>query len=133
MMELVAAAGAGALVTISAAVQHANTVWFKGPGFVLTDRAAPLPRDGFAGRAARALQNNMESAGMYVPVALALALSGGLNQATSFAALTYLAARVVFTLSYWGKINMLRSAAWGVGMASITATVIFGVLDLISV
>jgi uncharacterized MAPEG superfamily protein len=110
---------AGTLVFISAAVQHLNTIGSKGLAFVFTDRAAPLDRAGFAGRAARTLQNNLESAGMVVPAATLLILTGAQNAFIAGAALTYAAARIGFTLSYWAGINKLRSFFWGVGMAMI--------------
>ena len=67
MFASIALLTAGALVFVSAAVQHLNTVGSKGLAFVFTDRASPLSREGFAGRAARTLQNNLESAAMVVP------------------------------------------------------------------
>ncbi|WP_297106118.1 MAPEG family protein [uncultured Devosia sp.] len=110
---------AGLLVFVSAAVQHLNTVGSKGLAFIFTDRAAPLSREGFAGRAARTLQNNLESAGMVVPAATILAVLGVSNALVTGAALVYAAARIGFTLSYWAGISKLRSLFWGVGMGSI--------------
>ena len=110
---------AGALVFVSAAVQHLNTVGSKGLAFVFTDRATPLSREGFAGRAARTLQNNLESAAMVVPALATLVALGASNPVVEAAAAIYVAARVVFTASYWAGVNALRSASWGIGMAMI--------------
>jgi uncharacterized MAPEG superfamily protein len=127
MYASIALLTAGALVFVSAAVQHLNTIGSKGLGFVFTDRAAPLARDGFAGRAARTLQNNLESAGMVAPAAAILLAFGTESMVVVAAALLYAAARIGFTLSYWAGINKLRSAFWGLGMASIAVmTVIAG-------
>lgn len=119
MFASIALLTAGALVFVSAAVQHLNTLGSKGLAFVFTDRAAPLSREGFAGRAARTLQNNLESAAMVVPAALTLLMTGAESVVISGAAVIYMTARVGFTLSYWSGINRLRSLFWGVGMAMI--------------
>lgn len=110
---------AGALVFLSAAVQHLNTLRSRGLGFVFTDRSAPLSRDGFAGRAARTLQNNLESAGMLLPAATVLMINGVDGPLPALAAVSYCVARVGFTLSYWTGMNRPRSTFWGLGMAAI--------------
>src|SRR5690606_28344570 len=116
MYASIALLTAGTLVFVSAAVQHLNTVGSKGLAFVFTDRAAPLDRVGFSGRAARTLQNNLESAGMIVPVATLLLVTSTDNAVVSVAAIAYSLARVGFTLSYWTGINKMRSMFWGIGM-----------------
>lgn len=121
MFELLAILVAGLLVFLSATMQHANTVSTRGLGFVFTDRSTPLAREGFAGRAARTLQNNLESAGMFVPGAAIIALGNHATLASSVAAGTYMAARLGFTLSYWSGASRPRSFFWGIGMASIAA------------
>ena len=124
MTASIALLTAGALVFVSAAVQHLNTIGSKGLAFVFTDRAAPLSRDGFAGRAARTLQNNLESAGMVVPAAMVLLVLGVSNPIVVGAALIYAAARVGFTLAYWAGVNKARSFFWGLGMAMIAVLTI---------
>ncbi|GGF47100.1 hypothetical protein GCM10011321_41890 [Youhaiella tibetensis] len=121
----------GALVFISAAVQHLNTISARGLSFVFTDRAVPLSREGFAGRAARTLQNNLESAGMVLPVALVLLVNGVDNALTLLAALAYAAVRIGFTLSYWTGINRLRSFFWGLGMTMIAVLTIQAALLIV--
>lgn len=128
MNASIALLAAGALVFVSAAVQHLNTIGSKGLAFVFTDRATPLSRDGFAGRAARTLQNNLESAGMVLPPAVALMVLGVDSVVVTGAALIYAAARVGFTLSYWSGLNKPRSFFWGVGMAMIALLTIQAVL-----
>lgn len=110
---------AGALVFVSATVQHLNTVGSKGLAFVMTDRSTPLSREGVAGRLARTLQNNLESTGMVVPAAAVLLATGTDGPVVAGAALIYCAARVGFTISYWTGVSAMRSLFWGIGMASI--------------
>ncbi len=113
---------AGGLVFVSAAVQHLNTVSTRGLGFVFTDRTAPLSRDGFAGRAARTLQNNLESAGMMAPGATLLLVLGDPSGIDGMIALAYAIVRSGFSISYWFGRNRLRSAFWGIGMGLIAVT-----------
>lgn len=128
MTASIALLTAGALVFISAAVQHLNTIGSKGLAFVFTDRATPLSRDGFAGRAARTLQNNLESAGMVAPAAMVLLVLGVSNPIVVGAALIYAGARVGFTLAYWAGVNKARSFFWGLGMAMIAVLTIQAML-----
>jgi uncharacterized MAPEG superfamily protein len=113
---------AGALVFLAAAVQHLNTVTANGIAFAFTDRSTPLSREGFAGRAARTVQNNLESAAMFTPPAILLLVTGAETPLTAAAAGTYIAARIAFTLAYWSARNRLRSASWGLSIAAIAVT-----------
>lgn len=127
MTPLVAALAAGLLVAVSAVAQHFNTVFSKGPGFVLTDRSESLSPSGFAGRASRTLQNNLESAGMVVPLVLVIAVLGVQGPIPALAASVYAAARVGFTLAYWANISLLRSIFWAIGMLMIAILGVFAV------
>jgi uncharacterized MAPEG superfamily protein len=123
---------AGALVFASAAIQHLNTVSSRGVGFIFTDRATPLDREGFAGRAARTLQNNLESMGMVTPAGLVLLLADADGMVVTGAALVYALTRTGFTLSYWAGINKMRSLFWGIGMAMIAVLTINAMLVVVT-
>lgn len=122
---------ASALVFLSAAIQHLNTIFGKGLEFVISDRSAPLAREGFAGRAARTLQNNLESAAMFIPPALLLVMSSSEAGVVHAAAGIYAVARIGFTLAYWSGLNPLRTLFWAIGMASIAITTASAVLAVI--
>jgi len=110
---------AGALVWISAIGQHVGNLTNVGAKWVMSDRSQAISSEGFIGRSARTLRNNVESGAMYIPVAV-MALF--LHQSASITAVTagvYATARVIFTLCYWLKINSLRSLSWLVGMICI--------------
>jgi len=110
---------AGALVWLSAIVQHIGNLTGIGAQWVMSDRSQAVRDDGFVGRSARTLRNNLESCAMYVPSALTVSV---LHQSSSLVAVTagvYAAARAIFTLCYWLKINSLRSLSWLVGMICI--------------
>lgn len=115
-MEITSAIFASALVFLAVLVQHMNNVVGKGVAYVLSSRAEPPPSDGFAGRATRTLQNNLESCAMYAPVALVIVVLHKETTLTYLAALVYMLARVTFDLCYWFAVPGLRSTAWLTGM-----------------
>ena len=115
-MELASAVFACALVFLAVLVQHVTNISRKGVGYVLSSRSEPPASDGFAGRAARTVQNNLESCAMYAPVALALVVLHKESTLSYWAAASYIAARGVFDLCYWFRVEGLRSAAWFGGM-----------------
>jgi uncharacterized MAPEG superfamily protein len=113
---------AGALVWLSAIAQHFGNLSGIGAKWVMSDRSQAVRDDGFVGRSARTLRNNLESGAMYVPSALTVFV---LHQSSSVIAVTaavYAAARAIFTLCYWLKINSLRSLSWLVGMICVAVT-----------
>jgi hypothetical protein len=61
---------AGALVWISAIGQHVGNLLGVGAKWVMSDRSQSVGSDGFIGRSARTLRNNVESGAMYAPVAV---------------------------------------------------------------
>jgi uncharacterized MAPEG superfamily protein len=120
-MELMSAVLASALVLVGVLVQHFTNISRNGVSYVLSSRSEPPASDGFAGRAARTVQNNLESCAMYAPVALAIVVLQKQSALSHWAALIYVAARVVFDLCYWFKVEGLRSMAW---LTGIVATVV---------
>ena len=126
-MELMSAVFSLALVFVAVLVQHLTNVSRKGVGYVLSSRSEPPAADGFAGRATRTLQNNIESCAMYAPVALAIVVLHEGSNLSYYAALIDIVARAVFAFCYWFKVAGLRSTAWLAGMIC-TAIMIVGVL-----
>ena len=76
---------AGALVWLSANVQHIGNLSGIGAKWVMSDRSQAVRDDGFVGRSARTLRNNLESCAMYVPSALTVFV---LYQSSSVIAVT---------------------------------------------
>ena len=115
---------AGVLVWISAIAQHVNNLAAHGAVWVASDRSQPISDDGFTGRSTRALRNNLESAAMYVPIALvALALHRS-SVIVTWVPVVYMVVRTTFTLGYWLKINAVRSLSWLIGMICIAVLAI---------
>jgi uncharacterized MAPEG superfamily protein len=110
---------AGALVWISAIAQHVNNLTVHGAKWVASDRTQPIVDDGFTGRSTRALRNNLESAAMYVPVALVAFFLHPASAIVTWVPPIYMVVRTTFTLGYWLKINPLRSLSWLIGMICI--------------
>ena len=114
---------AGALVWLSAIAQHIGNLIGVGAKWVMSDRSQSVPDDGFVGRSARTLRNNLESCAMYVPVAVMALVLHPSSSVTAATAGVYAVTRVIFTLCYWLKINALRSLSWLVGMICIAVMV----------
>lgn len=119
MNEYFAISGMSLLVVTSVLVQHINTVWLNGASFVLTDRSKPLGSEGLTGRSARALQNNIESAVMFIPLAFIVIALGASTETTILVSQVYLGARIGFSFSYWLKQSFMRSSFWVVSMLCI--------------
>ena len=112
---------AAALVWVSAVAQHIQNLKVQGAGWVTSDRSQPVADDGFIGRSARTLRNNVESALMYVPVALVAAVLHHGSGISLWVPAIYMTVRTTFTLFYWLKLNQLRSLSWLIGMICILA------------
>ena len=115
-IEIASVTFAAFLVWASAFIQHFANVGKRGPAYVMSDRSVAPDMAGFFGRATRTLSNNIESGLMYAPVTLVVVGLGATGDLSRYAACAYIAARAVFSISYWLKIPMIRSFAWLAGM-----------------
>jgi uncharacterized MAPEG superfamily protein len=77
---------------------------------------------GWVGRAQRAHWNALENLVPFAVIAIAVQLAGASTEISRFAALTFLAARVVHGLTYVAGIPVVRTLAWNVGFAATLAT-----------
>jgi uncharacterized MAPEG superfamily protein len=132
VLELTSVLLAASLVWVSATVQHMTNVIKRGSSYVMSDRAVAPNMEGFFGRASRTLSNNMESALMYIPPVLVLVILGRTNATTHAVAAVYMAARCVFSLSYWLRISPIRSLAWFTGMICCATAVVYAIAALAS-
>ena len=129
-IEAISVVFAALLVWLSALVQHFSNVSQRGPQYVVSDRSVSPPMEGFFGRATRTLANNIESALMWAPPVIVLLLLHRTTWASQLSAETYIAARVVFALSYWFKIPVVRSLAWLVGMICCGAVAVLAIVPI---
>ena len=129
-IEAISVVFAALLVWLSALVQHFSNVSQRGPQYVVSDRSVSPPMEGFFGRATRTLANNIESALMWAPPVIVLLLLHRTTWASQLSAETYIAARVVFALSYWFKIPVIRSLAWFVGMICCGAVAVLAIVPI---
>lgn len=129
-IEAISVVFAALLVWLSALVQHFSNVFQRGPQYVVSDRSVSPPLEGFFGRATRTLANNIESALMWAPPVVVILMLHRTTWASQLSAETYIAARVVFALSYWFKIPVVRSLAWFVGMICCGAVAVMSVVSI---
>ena len=128
--EAISVVFAAALVWLSVMVQHMGNTLLRGTAYVIGDRSVPPPQEGFFGRSTRTLVNNVESALMYVPSVVVILVLHRTTWASQLAAETYIGTRALYTLSYWLKIPLVRSAAWFVGMICSAAVAVLAVGSL---
>lgn len=115
-IEAISIVFAALSVWLAALVQHFSNLTVRGPQYAMSDRSVPPAPEGFFGRATRTLGNNIESALMWVPPAVVIVVLHRESGLTQVVAVSYIAARTVFALSYWFKIPVIRSLAWLAGM-----------------
>jgi len=130
MLEAISVVFAALLVWLSALVQHFSNVSQRGPQYVVSDRSVSPPMEGFFGRATRTLANNIDSALIWAPPVRVLLLLHRTTLPSQLSAETYIAARVVFALSYWFKIPVIRSLAWFVGMICCGAVAVLAIVPI---
>lgn len=71
---------------------------------------------GWAGRAARAHRNMLESLVLFAALVLVADAAGVSNAATVLGAQLFLWARVAYAVLYLAGVSIARTAAWGVAM-----------------
>src|SRR5215475_15822286 len=98
-IEAVSVIVAAVLVWLSALIQHLSNVSERGSQYVMSDRSAPPPLQGFFGRATRTLSNNIESALMWVPPMVVILLLHRTSWLSHLFAATYICARIIYALS----------------------------------
>jgi uncharacterized MAPEG superfamily protein len=127
-IEAVSLIVAASLVWLSALVQHLTNVAERGTQYVVGDRSVSPPLDGFFGRATRTLANNIESAVMWVPPVVVILMQHRTTWLSQAFATAYVCARIIFAISYWLKIPMVRSLSWFVGMICCAGVTILALL-----
>ena len=121
---------AAVMVWLSALVQNVSNVSERGSKYVMSDRSVSPSLQGFFGRATRTLANNIEAALMWVPPVVVILMLHRTTWISQLSAEVYIGARVVFALSYWLKIPVVRSLAWLVGMVCCGAVAVLAVVPI---
>src|SRR5260370_11498497 len=129
-IEAISVVFAGGLVWLSALVQNLSNASERGAKYVMSDRSVSPPQEGFFSRATRTLANNIQSALMWVPPVVVILMLHRTTWITQLSAEVYIDARVVFALSYWLKIPVVRSLAWLVGMGCCGAGAVLAVVPI---
>lgn len=129
-IEAISVVFAALLVWLSAVVQNLSNASERGHKYVMSDRSVSRPLQGFFGRATRTLANNIESALMWVPPVVVILVLHRATWISQLSAEAYIGARVVFVLSYWLKIPVVRSLAWAVGMVCCGVVAVLAVVPI---
>jgi uncharacterized MAPEG superfamily protein len=129
-IEAISVVFAAVMVWLSALVQNVSNVSERGSKYVMSDRSVSPSLQGFFGRATRTLANNIEAALMWVPPVVVILLLHRTTWISQLSAEAYIGARVVFALSYWLKIPVIRSLAWLVGIVCCGAVAVLAVVPI---
>jgi uncharacterized MAPEG superfamily protein len=129
-IEMTSMVFAAVLVWLSALVQNLSNASERGAKYVMSDRSVSPPLQGFFGRATRTLANNIESALMWVPPMVVILILHRTTWISQLSAEAYIGARVVFALSYWLNIPVVRSLAWLVGMVCCGVVTVLAVVPI---
>jgi len=89
-----------------------------GPDYTAGPRDEARVLTGVAGRLKRAFDNHVEGLALFTPSVLVVVYGYASTPATEAAAVTYLAARIVYVPAYVSGIPYLRSAIWAVGFGA---------------
>lgn len=84
------------------------------------------PLNAVAGRLERARDNFAETFPVAIVALLGIALTGKANALSEGAAITWLAARVIYLPLYWTGVPKVRTLVWGVSLLALVA--LLGVL-----
>lgn len=119
LLGLVAAAALGlvhiVLASHSASLQR-GYLWTAGP----RDETLP-PLSGIAGRLARANANFLETFPFFAAAILAVVATGGGSSWSKWGVILYVAGRIAYLPLYTFGVFLVRSLAWNVSVAGITA------------
>ncbi|WDZ76325.1 MAPEG family protein [Ensifer adhaerens] len=83
-----------------------------------------VPKSVIAGRLLRALRNMLETYPVFAALALALAVTGKTGGLGAIGAVTWLLARVVYSLLYVAGVPVLRTLVWFVSIIALLLMVV---------
>lgn len=126
-MELAALMGMSLVMLFTVMAQGFAYTKSVGVQFSLSarDEARALPP--IVGRLQRAVRNQLEAVGIFVPVVLVAILTNASNSFTAYGAVGYVMGRALYPIVYAMGWSPYRSIVWGLSQAC-WVTMVFGVL-----
>lgn len=129
-VELTMLVYAGLLLFVLVFIQALVGIGAQGLMVMAGTRDELPPPKTFQARTRRVVDNHREGLTMFAPLVLACVLANATGQWTALGAQLFFYSRLVHAVAYLAAIPLVRSAAWGVGMAG-TAMVGLSFLRLI--
>lgn len=80
--------------------------------------------DGFGARALAAHKNSFEAVSYFAPAVIAVIAVGAIDETAKLLAISFVASRVVYLVSYWCNWDKLRSTAWIIGFGCSVALIV---------
>ena len=115
------------LILVYVSVQSMALKAVAGNSWTVGARDNPVAENPLAGRAKRATSNLLETALVYVCLAVATELSGRSTALTEWGAIVYLVGRTVYLPAYLSGVPWLRTIIWNISTAAL-AVMLYGVL-----
>ncbi len=117
--ELMLLVWAVLLTVVQAVVAVQGAVMQVGLGTLAGNREGLPEIKGWAGRAARAHRNMLESLVLFAALVLVAVAAGKTNDATAMGAQIFFWARVAYAFVYVAGIPWLRTGVWGVSIVGL--------------
>ncbi len=117
--ELLMLAATGGLLLLLTLIQGTRNVLALGLPTAAGNQHDIAPWTGWNDRLNRAIRNLMEAIAIFVPVVIAVQISGLNNETTAMGAQLFVIARIAHAVVYTAGIPWVRTAAWAVGVVGI--------------
>lgn len=119
-VELWMLVGVVSVLIATSFVQAMSLLFAIGPKAAASNRdGLPAYQNGFAGRAQRAVANQIEGLAMFAPLILVIAIAGIATPMTALASKVYLGSRIAHSIIYLIGIAWIRSIIFGIGIISV--------------
>jgi uncharacterized MAPEG superfamily protein len=111
--------GVTALFAALILLQGALTGRYHGARYGLGPRDEPIEKTVLERRIQRTISNHLEGMALFIPLVMALEAKAISTSLTQAGAMTFLAARVAFSVLYLLGVPLLRTVAWIVGVSGL--------------
>lgn len=110
----------GFLVLLTILLQATGAMTQLGMGYLMSSRDEGRTVTGMSARLDRALNNSITAMALFAPAILILVVTEQTSTESAFAAIAFLAARLVYLPAYVFGIVGIRTLAWTIGFGSTT-------------
>ena len=114
-IELWALFVAGIMTYLTILFQQLNMSASQGSAYSLSNRDTPIEETPLAGRLRRAAKNGTEAVAVFAPLVIVSSIEGVSNAWTEYAAIAFMASRVLYLPAYAMGLVPIRTMIWSLG------------------